>query len=379
MKKTQKLNKKNTVRRRQLFMNIKDGRGRNIFSHKRAYSSEYRSDIAYHGPLSYRGLKIIALLFLFLGFSSGTIPLFVDLAGGDGKSVEWIVDVLLFLQQISLPLIIMSAFCIILQDVRVLKPIMIIHGLCALGVYIGTLFLLFHYAIPVGQMLNPESSYAEVYASVNAFLIKDFSNLINYNVFLDLFICTLFFFFTNYTPKKLNGKKLKLFRACAIFPLIYLISSIIVFGLFQSGVITVNVPVLAALVCRSPVVYIVFFALSVYLYIHRERFLKYGGDQQDYEKYKRSNRSSFQFSAFCSIVLAVVSLVDFLLSFIPGAVAWGFGKSYFLCLAIPFMMLTSYTRTYQNKSADIIFPVVFVFMTIFVVIELVFQLFLSYK
>ena len=213
---------------------------------------------------------------------------------------------------------------------------------------------------------------------MNTFLISDFSNLINYNVFLDLFICTLFFFFTNYTPKNSSNKKLKLFRLCALIPLVYLIASIIIFGLFNSGVIEISVPLLAALVCRSPVVYIVFFALSFYLYIHRERFLKYGGDMEDYAKFKRSNRSSFQFSVFCSIVLAAASLIDFLLSFIPEALSWGFGKSYFLCTAIPFMLLTSYTRTYQNKSADIIFPVMFTFLFIFVVVELVFQVFMSY-
>lgn len=56
-----------------------------------------------------------------------------------------------------------------------------------------------------------------VFQYENNFYDYDF----NINLFIDLFMCTLFMFFLDYVPEKhFQGKKLRIFRAMALIPVI---------------------------------------------------------------------------------------------------------------------------------------------------------------
>ena len=327
----------------------------------------------YHGPLSYRGVKIFGLLFLFLGLISEFVPILVELYGGESTTVEWLAQVFSWLQQASLPLILVSAFCIILNTEQAIKPIVLVYAICALLIYGGTMFVFWHYLVPIIGMVYPELSGADLYIKANELVVGDLGDIVNYNVFLDLALCTLFYFFLIYKPAKLSARGLKIFRCCAILPILYVLGSIVVYGLYKNGVITLDVAGLAALVCRAPAVYLVFFALTLFLKFRQVLYLKYVGNIDQYNAYMASNKNPWHFSLFCSCILAIVSLVDFLLSLVPGATNFAIGRSYMLFLAIPFVLLMRYTKNYQNKSVDVMLPIVLIALIAFVIIEVVFK------
>ena len=59
----------------------------------------------------------------------------------------------------------------------------------------------------------------------------------------------VFYFFINYNPKNFSPKGLRFFRWCAIIPVVYMLTSVVLYGLHNLGVIHLSVAGLAALMC----------------------------------------------------------------------------------------------------------------------------------
>lgn len=330
--------------------------------------------VKYRGPLSYRGIRIAGFVFLFLGILSGFLPIFAAL--NNDQHIDTLVafsSVLEWTEQLALPLFLASAFSVILVRKETTITNLIKFLLFAIALYILTLFAFEHYIVKFMGVTHPGMTPQEVRAYANVKTIEYFGELIHYNIFLDMFLCVSFYYFLCYNPKNLQGRKLTLFRFGAILPVIYLTASMVLFGLSTEGIINIPVAVYALLVCRSPAVYLVFFLLTIFVKMREKIFAKKGGTQLQYQYYLKSNANSLHFSLFYSIILAVVSLVDFALSFIPKAQDYGFGNSYMMFLAIPFVMLLSYTRDYKNKSLDLLLPIAFMSAIAFVVLELIFE------
>ncbi len=333
--------------------------------------------VKYKGPLSYRGIRLIAFLFLFLGIFAGFLPLFVELKGGDVDVANKIAAVFEWTEQIALPLFLVSAFSMILARKKETIQTMIRFFVLALFIYIATIFVFEHYVINFFAIAHPEMTPAELRAFANAKTIAEFGEIIHYNIFLDMLLCCSFYFFLMWTPKKIKKNHLGLFRACSSVPILYVVTSMVLFALNNNQIINLPVACYALLVCRSPAVYLVFFFLVLFMKTREKIFARMGGNAFQYQAYLQSNANTFHFSLFYSVNLAIVSLFDFVLSFIPGAQSLGFGTSFMMFLAIPFVMLLRYTKDYKNKSIDIILPVVFMGLVLFVVVELLFQFLIS--
>lgn len=338
---------------------------------------ERADKIKYRGPLSYRFIRIIAMVFVLLPFILLRVAL--DMPDSMEGVIDYMFNVFDFLEEIALPMFLIAAFCFVLNKPREVRGRLIIYFVFALAIYCGIMIAFYRYAIPLIEKLNPSLlETANLYAEANQEILATFGSLINYNIFIDLFLCTLFFFFTNYTPKNLGKKGLKVFRACAIIPVLYVIASVIVYGLFKTGSITLSVWSFALLTCRTPASYIVFFALSLYLQYRKYNYLQRGGTDAGYGIYFKTKACSLHFSIYCSIVLAIVSLVDFLLSFIPGAETWLIGSSYNMVFIIPFVMLLSYSREHKNATLDSLMPFVFVCAMIFFILDIAFRIALHF-
>lgn len=333
---------------------------------------EKADKIGYRAPFSYRFIRIAAMIFVLLPFI--LIRILLDVPDDEGEGfILAVVDIVDFLQGIALPLFLLAAFCFVLNKPREVRGRLIVYFIFAVAVYVGIILAFYRYAIPLLEKFDPSIIDAgNFYAEANRRTIASFGSVINYNIFIDLFLCTLFFFFTNYTPKNLSGKKLKLFRACAIIPVLYVLISVILFGLFSLGAISLDIWQFALLTCRSPASYIVFFSLSLFLAYRKNKYLQRGGTVAGYNIYTKTRASSLQFSIFCSIVLAVVALIDFLFSLIPGAEIWMIGDSYNMVFIIPFVMLLSYSKDYTNKTLDSLLPFLFISSILFLILDISF-------
>ena len=197
---------------------------------------------------------------------------------------------------------------------------------------------------------------------------------LNVNVFLDLFLCTSFYFFMDYTPKKLRGGKLLLFRCCGVFPITYLILGMVISGLNRSNWANIQIPleVVALLPSRKLPGILLFLFMVLYVKFHRAELTERGFTPEEMRQYQLSNRDSWHFGLFISLMLILLSLADYGLSFVPGLSGWSIGSSTTLYVAVPFILLFSYNRKVKCKFLDALVPVYYVLNYVFLFFFVIF-------
>ena len=328
------------------------------------------SKIKYNPPLSYRWLKIFGLFSLILPFL--LLRLAVSFPNLEYDFVAIIIDIA---NVLSLPLVIFSAYVVILKSQQKGKLI-ITYALIAIGIYFMLFILFERYFMGILAKLNPDKPIGEVREMANGIALS--MKIFHYNIFIDLFLCTLFFYFTNATPKKIAGnhKKMVAFRMCSLIPVIYVVVAMILSGLLQNGAIKMDVALVGLLTCRSPATYLMFFSISLFLSILQRNYVKYGGTIQGFQEYKKTKAHSITFSIACSIIILITCLLDFLFGLIPGSSSFGIGSSSLMFSIIPFIMLVSYTKEHKNKTIDLFLPVVSIIIIVFLVLDTLFTVYI---
>ena len=326
-------------------------------------------DIKYRGIFSGRTMKIIGFVLMFFAqvyLCIGIINKFIEMP----QSILNFADVMLTLSFFALPMFLSAKFCVIMTSKKKIKKTVIAYSIIAISIFLLVLFFFYRYMIGIGRALNPDNP-AEAYKFAETITKGAFGKIINYNVFVDLALFSLFYFFLFHNPKKFEGKKSVLaFRLCCIIPVIFAVISAILYGLYNFGKIDLPVAVLAILPCRSLTVYAIFFGIAFIIKLRQHLFAKWGGTQEEYELYAKSNRSSLEISVVSSIIIFVVCLLDFVLSQInPFVVFFGIGFNYYYVFSIPVIMLLSYTRKTKSSIWDYIMIAIFVFAVIILYLE----------
>ena len=186
----------------------------------------------------------------------------------------------------------------------------------------------------------------------------------NVNVFADLLALSTFYYFLNYIPRKhFKGNKIKLFRAFAILPILFIIASYVLKVLRNFEIIELPFALIPFLTTKSPAIHLVCIVLVLGLKKIESNFYKKGGTREQFVKFEQSNRNSLRFSLAVSALFTIVSLLSFILFY----VSFGFGIETFstvaklnllndigVIFAVPLMPLFSYTRKHKNNRDDII-------------------------
>ncbi|MDO5435598.1 MAG: hypothetical protein Q4G19_04435 [Clostridia bacterium] len=184
---------------------------------------------------------------------------------------------------------------------------------------------------------------------------------LNVNVFLDLFLCTVFWFFITYQPKKLLGGKLLLFRCCAVFPMLYLILGVVLMGMNRVNWVQMSLPLwlVGLLPSRKLPGILLFLAMALYVKYHEAEELQKGGNTDTFSSFLNTNRNSLRFALFLCVVLALLSAADWCAGRIgSGQLApWGIGVSTTMYLSIPFILLFSYSRKPRFMVLNAFVPV----------------------
>lgn len=323
------------------------------------------SKVHYTPPLSYRWVKIFGMIFLVLPF------LFIYISFYHDFDPSFVLD---FTDAATLPLIMLAAFILILNKDKDAKKSVLVYGVLSIAIFALVTFVFNRYVVTYYVVTNPDLSFAEARSLANDFVAD--IKLVNYNIFVDLFLCALFYFFTNTTPKKVRNSKstLILFRACAVLPVLYVIGSTLLLGFKEIGTINLPVEFISLLTCRPLAVYFVFFGLSLYLAYSKHRYIKKGGSQQGLAVYTKSNAHTLQFSVVCVILFAVVSLIEFLLSLIPALSNFGIGQSFLFCTIIPILMLVNYQKHHKSTLIDLFLPIISFMVILLLIIGLVFNM-----
>lgn len=365
---------------------------------KRRRIDEYtpENDIKYRGPLSYRGLRIIAWSCLIIS----QIGLLLSFMASHNMNFQMQVGLLPFFLRLAsvvmMPLFLIATFATILNGSRTFKSMLILYG--GVGAIFYLLFILLHerYAAYALMFVLGVDKATAVETIDKLLSIVLSSGYMSFNIFVDLFLCTLLTFFFIYRPKRVFvGKKLIWFRLMTIIPVAYEVLSLILKLLGAFGVITVSPYLYALLPTKPPMTFVVFILIAVFLKIRENIYRKRGKTHEEYNAFLKTKANSLHFSIFVSIVMFVAGIIDLIIYLVltiaiaSNAISSnmsaseisaiiniteslskvGIGGSFALILVAPIMMLFSYTRTHKNKRIDMFLPIIAIIVLVFVYLE----------
>lgn len=367
---------------------------------KPAYANpKKKKDTRFLGPLSYRHLRIIGWLCLFLAQVGVILQFKAHFAADMKDELVNISSVFKLIGELAVPLFLIANFAVILNGKRKYKELLLFYGGLSLVVCAAFFFVAEHYIVPLisasaDASVNARESFAR--------LMRVFSKngFIEFNVFIDLFLCTALSFFATYRPTKFfRGKKLAIFRSFAILPVLYESASIFLKIYATTNDIALSPYFFPFLTTKPPMMFILFVDLVLFVKVRERRYIKKGNSPDGYGEYVTSNVNSWHFSIGLMLLMIAVAIVDMLLLFVlPFTIvgiqpaesfiesytlsvftvnSWGFGNSFLLILLAPFLLLFSYTKSYKKSNVDMFIPIIGIALMVFVYIEGLFQILMS--
>ena len=361
------------------------------------YSAE--NDIRYRGPLSYQGFQILGWLCITL--LSGILLLKIGIKLDPMHAAQYtsINRVLTYIESGSLPFLLISNFSRILNNEEGYRTQLIRNGGAALAISVVSILFFNRYVIGTFTQFvtDPEEVAPFLALEFNSIEKKGF---IAFNLFIDLFLCTLVMFFLNVRPKRFfTGKKRYFVRAMAILPVAYEACSIYLKGQAATGKILLPFWTFPLLTVKPPMTFMVFVVLVLYIKQREWRFRRHGKMHAEYRAFLKTNRNSLQFSIFLAVVLVVAAILDFVIMvfltasaaveagsaevftgnqaevvrMMTGAFAMGFGDAVSLLLVAPLVLLFSYTRIPKNKMFSAVIPVAAIVLMIIFLFEGAYQ------
>jgi hypothetical protein len=340
----------------------------------------FEQDIKYRGPLSYRYLRLIAWASIAI-----TQALTVNNLSGlllEKPLISGAFEIVLILfSALSVPLFIIATFSTILNRSKPIKNVIIFYLAAYLGFALAIIIVYYRY---VNNLLVSLGLDDETIKSVSIGL----GNKLEINVFSDLFALSIFYFFIMCTPKKrFQGNKIIIFRLFSLIPLVVAFASYLIKVFANFGFYNIPFAFNPFLTTKSPFIYVLFIVLVFWLKKRERKYLSLGGTKQEYLQFEKTNRNSLSFSIFTSITCLVISIVDLVLYVIIYIFGGEFGEAYAtllqfgecggLFIAIPILMLFSYSRRHKASSTDIIIVLSGIGMIAFAYIETIYEIIIA--
>ena len=356
------------------------------------YTAE--NDIRYRGPLSYVGFQVLGWLCIALSVYAVMLVLSALINPQLQESYAVPILVLGFASTMSLPFLLIANFARILNNSEGYKKQLIRNGGAALAfALIPSLF----YSRYVIDLISKFVSDPENVVPVLNDFFRNFekNGFVAFNLFMDLFLCSLFMFFLTARPQRFfTGNKRYIFRAFAILPLAYEVTSIVLKGLSAANQIALPIWTFPLLTVKPPMAFLVFVILALYIKWRELLFRRHGKTHEDYEAFLQTNRNSLHFSVFLCLIMVIAAVLDYFIMYFLSAnaapsvqalenadlekaieyaavaQAMGFGNAAIpLLLAAPFVLLFSYTRVPKNKFVSLLIPVAGVVLILIFLLE----------
>lgn len=335
------------------------------------------ADIKYVGPLSYRYLRLIAWFSLALSQLLIINTVCINIAHTELVSGAWYVIVTI-IASLYVPLFIMATFATILNKNNTYKSVLIFYTVAYLGISLGIVFVYRRYLFGIVSTIFEDPDM-----TAGSLIGRKFE----INVFADLLALSLFNFFINYNPKKFfAGKKIIIFRLLSIIPIAVALVSYLLKCLEGLEMIMLPFEIFPFLTTKPPLLYLLFIVLSIWIKRREKIFTKRGYTEEDYNKFTKTNKNSLDFSKKVCILFLIISAIDFVLLIFTGVLAYmqGLDVDYYwnmfqigncaaTVIAIPVILLFSYTKKYDDTKLDLIVPLIGLGMVAFAYIEGIYQ------
>lgn len=354
---------------------------------QRLHKAIQKKDMRYRGPLSYISFKLLGWVCL----SCAVLATLLQAAGslnaevsGRLKVVTEIADTM---KDLSLPFFLIGNFAIIIDNKKGYKRQLITTGAGLMLVTGVFLLLVYRYIAGVLILLvgDTELGAQEASGLLTALGPYGFYEL---NIFVDLFLCTLFMYFLNCAPTKhFQGKKIVLFRLCALLPILYEVTSLTLKALSALGKIQLPAFLFPLLTVKPPMTFVLFIILAFFIKRRERHFRSLGFTREDYRAFLKTNRNSWHFSVYTALILFAAGFIDAFAYVIltdpdfPSlakagqvALALGVGDAGPMLMLSPVMLLFSYTRRNKYPMLETFIPAIGMTLIAVTVLEGSYQL-----
>ncbi len=357
-------------------------------------------DIWYRGPLSYTHLKMLGWLCIVITQIAIVEGLKFKVTG---SANEFFLnsEVISFISASALPLLLISIFAFLLQKRDNYKNTLIVYGALSLLIIAIFVFIYERYVLGLaGSLLGGERSDLAQRLDDLLYSTGEYNGFVTFNIFIDVFLCTLIMFFLDHEPKHFfTGKKLWIFRAFVLLPIAYESVCIILKIMATDRIISLPLWVSPLLTTKPPVSVLMFFSVVRYIKRRETQFYATGRTKEQYNAFVDTNVNSFQFAKHLVLIIIIYSIIDFIVTVLLtvthslfiysvtgvrsgedmmssfGVVkAWGFGETVKMLDLIPVVLLFSYTRSHKLPLIDIAIPVVAVAAIAIVYLDGAFQI-----
>ncbi|MBR4622361.1 MAG: hypothetical protein IKO44_02360 [Ruminococcus sp.] len=366
---------------------------------RKIYEVTPENDMKFRGLLSYRHIKALAWLFIVFAQIVTIAEIKTDLKLKPINN-EYILGIMSSLSSLAMPMLLISALSVLINGKDSYQKMLIKNGAITIGFFLAFLLLYERYVLGVLSLFFDGRDEAADYAKMMITAGKQNVDIgfFTFNIFLDIFLCTLVMFFINYNPKKyFQGKKIYIFRSMVIIPILYEVGNVVIKTLAATHKIDLPLIFSPFLTTKPPLVFFMFMAMARFIKRRERNFIKHGKTHEDYQEFLKTNTNSFQFSKFMIIIIFIFAVIDFFLYFVfvlmllpdvNNATAEeiemdsiiiqniGIGETINMLGLIPFMLGYSYTKLHKHPVIDIAIPIVGVcaivcvyFDSIFVIIR----------
>ena len=269
------------------------------------------NDIRYRGPFTYQHFQLMGWVCIVISQAALLLRIGSKLDASVSEIFKSIGPVLETFSDMSLPLLLIANFAQILDSSDGYKNQLLKNAGASLGVFVFSLFFFQRYIVSALAALSTNSTDAK---GVLEALLHTLSptGFISFNLFIDLFLCTLVMLFLNYRPKRFfQGKLLHVFRLFALLPIGYEIACMALKVMSAKGMINLPVWSFPLLTVKPPMTFLLFIILAVFVKVRELRFRRHGKTHEDYQLFLKTNKNSWNFSVFMAIMIVIVSLLDF--------------------------------------------------------------------
>ena len=356
------------------------------------------NDIKYSGPLSFQSFQVLGWSCIVVTVIMSLMKIAMKVSPGDTQRFESISNVISYIAEMSLPFLLMANFARILNNTDGYKKQLIRNGGAMAAIFAGFMIFFNRYVVgTVGLLLqDPKDAHSVVMTSFYGVNPRGF---FAFNIFVDLFLCTLVMYFMNARPTKIfTGKRIYIFRAFTLLPIAYEVVCIILKGRSAAGSIDIPSWLFPLLTVKPPMTFLVFVFLAVHIKTRELRYCKHGHTHEEYQEFLKTNRNSWHFSVYAAIVLFIAGIIDVIIAvfLIAGqagseeglealtatekafnntiAMSIGFGKSSCLLFFAPIVLLFNYTKIPKNKTVGMLVPVAGILVIALIGVQGIYQL-----
>jgi len=341
------------------------------------------NDIKYRGPISIRGLRIIAWVAIVLDTFAMTLGVMhnVGIVGyNHPKVLNFFVDTLSIVGGIAIPGFMLAKFSMILQKKEGFKKMVITYFLMAMGVAFVFLFFFFHYGVNACMVLK-ECSRAEAIKTIDGMLEKIAKNKLCFNVFIDMFLWSSYFAIINYRIKEPKIWKKICKYLLALLPIVYAIGAFVIKINVGTGKIGFEAELIPFLPTTSPVVFLSFIVISFFISRQKKHYEYINGTTEGFEEFKNTNAHSLAVSKIIAKAFALAGFIDIIITVIIAIVfqdtemstkiikLTGVSSGSVFIFYAPLILLFSYSKPYENDKLDLLVPVIGIVAIVFMVIE----------